>query len=61
MEGARPAEPTTVYIETLTGALYLDKPPVIETYQATWLGLEALALAEEPSRHLIRTTIEEIA
>lgn len=59
MAGARPAEPTTVYAETLTGALYLDKPSVIETYNGAWRGLEAHALDEEASRHLLNQMIEE--
>src|SRR5262249_43074424 len=35
-EGARPAEPSIVYSESLTGALYLDKDKEISTYEADW-------------------------
>jgi hypothetical protein len=59
MEGARPADPTTVYSEGLTGALYLDKPSVVELYHVAWQGLERLALDEKASKELMKTMIGE--
>lgn len=58
-EGPRPAEPTTVYSEGLTGAVYLDKRAEIETYESAWNALDDLALNVEDSRDLIRTLAKE--
>ncbi|WP_327006857.1 helix-turn-helix domain-containing protein [Dactylosporangium sp. NBC_01737] len=58
-EGPRPAEPTTVYGEGLTGAVYLDKRSEIETYENAWNALDDLALNVEDSRELMRTLAKE--
>lgn len=58
-EEGRPAEPTTVYSEGLTGALYLDKPNEIETYEAVWNALDDLALDVDQSRDLMNTLTKE--
>jgi transcriptional regulator with XRE-family HTH domain len=52
-KGTRPSEPTTVYSESLTGALYLDKARDVATYAEAWSALEDLALDEEQSRELV--------
>lgn len=57
--GTRPADPSTVYSESLTGALYLDKPTELQTYTNAWQTLESLALSKEASEDLIAAVIKE--
>ncbi|KWV31032.1 helix-turn-helix domain-containing protein [Micromonospora rifamycinica] len=57
--GTRPAEPSTVYSESLTGSLYLDRPNELETYSEAWQALSALALDERESEDLIGRVIKE--
>ncbi|MGC4812929.1 DUF5753 domain-containing protein [Micromonospora sp. DT228] len=57
--GTRPAEPSTVYCESLTGSLYLDRPSEVETYSQVWQTLSDLALSERASEELISTVIKE--
>ena len=57
--GLRRAEPTTVYIEGLTGALYLDDPVEVDTYQRAWDALHQLALDRDASDDLIGELIKE--
>ncbi|GAA0498800.1 transcriptional regulator [Paractinoplanes deccanensis] len=57
--GAASPEPTTIYCENLTGALYLDKLAEVETYESIWGELEAVALSRADSDDLIATIIEE--
>ena len=52
-------EPTIVYIESLAGALYLDKPAEVRTYTMMWASLSRLALSEEDSARLISLIAEE--
>ncbi|WP_446686786.1 DUF5753 domain-containing protein [Plantactinospora siamensis] len=54
-----PAEPTTIYCEGLTGALYLDRPAEVAAYVRVWRGLDAAALDEQQSRELIGAIAEE--
>jgi transcriptional regulator with XRE-family HTH domain len=54
------SEPTTVYSEGLTGALYLDKPPEIARYDRAWSTLDRAALDVKASRDLIMTIIREV-
>ncbi|MER5454631.1 helix-turn-helix transcriptional regulator [Micromonospora sp. NPDC002389] len=59
--GGRTApEPSVVYSESLTGALYLDKPDELRAYEDTWKRLAALALGEAESRDMIKRTIGEM-
>ncbi|RKN32443.1 helix-turn-helix domain-containing protein [Micromonospora musae] len=59
--GGRAApEPSVVYSESLTGALYLDKPDELAAYQNTWNGVEALALGEAESRDMIKRIAGEL-
>jgi transcriptional regulator with XRE-family HTH domain len=55
----REPEPTTVYSENLTGALYLDKPAEVEVYVDVWDELGRLALDQRESDDLIATIIKE--
>ncbi|ASW54838.1 helix-turn-helix transcriptional regulator [Plantactinospora sp. KBS50] len=59
MRPMSPAEPTTIYCEGLTGALYLDRPAEVAAYTRIWRGLDAAALGEEQSRKLIEAIAEE--
>jgi hypothetical protein len=58
-QGTRPSEPTTVFSEGITGALYLDKPHEVETYADVWQTLGELALSERESQELISVIIKE--
>jgi hypothetical protein len=59
MDGEK-GEPPTVYSESLTGALYLDKPRELTTYEDVWASLGELALAERQSTDMIRKIIGEM-
>jgi len=56
---ARDPEPTTIYQEQPTGALYLDKPAEVETYRDIWAHLDRVALDQNASRALITERAEE--
>ncbi|MEU3453092.1 Scr1 family TA system antitoxin-like transcriptional regulator [Micromonospora sp. NPDC006766] len=49
------AEERMIYVDTLTGALYLDRPSEIAAYAAAHEQLQALALAPKPTRDTLRT------
>ncbi len=57
--GAAPPEPTTIYCESLTGALYLDKVTEVNTYESIWVDLSDVALSEDESDALIHAVIKE--
>ena len=59
--GRASTEPTTVYLENITGALYLDKPAEVAAYDHVWADLETLASGEAESEKMIKTIIEEQA
>lgn len=48
------SEPTTIYVEGWTGALYLDKPKEVERYEDAWADLTKRSLDEDASRDRIR-------
>jgi hypothetical protein len=52
-------EPSVVYRELPTGALYLDRREEIAAYERAWAGLDGLALDEEESRRLITKLADE--
>lgn len=52
-------EPATVYMEGVTGALYLDRPTEVGAYRRLWSDLEALALNEAESETLINAIMKE--
>ncbi|WP_092375394.1 DUF5753 domain-containing protein [Micromonospora phaseoli] len=58
VKGARSAEPTTVYNESLSGALYLDRLDEVRAYAEVWNQLSAAALSSEESRTLLRRIME---
>jgi transcriptional regulator with XRE-family HTH domain len=53
-------DPPVVYCESVTGALYLDRPEEFAAYENIWTSLDALALDEEQSRRLIAKIMEEV-
>ncbi|MFV2100130.1 helix-turn-helix domain-containing protein [Micromonospora sp. LOL_024] len=57
--GRASTEPSTVYLENITGALYLDKPAEVAAFEHVWHDLEALALGEAQSGKSIQVIIEE--
>ncbi|MFY1687510.1 helix-turn-helix domain-containing protein [Plantactinospora sp. WMMB782] len=59
--GLRTPEPTTVYSELLTGALYLDKPAEVATYAKAWRSLEEVALDLSRSADLIAAIAKEMS
>lgn len=58
-DGAYP-EPSTVYLESRTGALYLDRQREVEIYNEMWAGLATKALGEEESSKLITAIMREM-
>ncbi|MFC4110340.1 helix-turn-helix domain-containing protein [Micromonospora zhanjiangensis] len=53
-------EPPVVYHESLTGALYLDRPAELAAYEQVWASLDALALDSEQSRRLVEKILVEV-
>ena len=50
---AEPLEPPLVYVDTLTGAMYLNKPDEVHAYRLVWADLEERALDDAASRKMI--------
>jgi transcriptional regulator with XRE-family HTH domain len=57
--GNGPTEPSTVYGESLTGALYLDQPSEVEAYEDVWISLADKALNGGESKEMINMIIGE--
>ncbi|MGW1059108.1 helix-turn-helix domain-containing protein [Micromonospora rubida] len=53
-------DPSVVYSESVTGALYLDRPEEFAVYEKVWASLLSLALDEEQSRRMIAKIKEEV-
>ncbi|WP_229403984.1 helix-turn-helix transcriptional regulator [Micromonospora sp. NBRC 110038] len=53
-------EPSVVYSESVTGALYLDRPAEFATYDNIWASLLGLALDEGQSMQLIDKIAREV-
>lgn len=54
------AEDRMVYVDTLTGALYLERPGEIAAYAAAHEQLQALALAPKPTRDTLRAIAADL-
>lgn len=54
-------EPTTVYVEGFTGALYFDDVRTVERYQHANAQYRTVALDEQATRDLLRKTAREYA
>ncbi|MEE6261609.1 helix-turn-helix domain-containing protein [Plantactinospora sonchi] len=52
-------EPSVVYSEALTGAIYLDRPEELAAYEHAWSGLTTLALGETQSKDMLTALISE--
>ncbi|WP_280369753.1 helix-turn-helix domain-containing protein [Nocardia wallacei] len=55
-----PLEPPLAYVDTLTGAMYLNKPEEVDAYELVWRDLKKTALSAAESRELIKTAMEEL-
>jgi transcriptional regulator with XRE-family HTH domain len=55
----RPSEPTTVYVDGFTGALFLDKPGEVDRYSTAFTDIWADAIDEAASLDLIAKAAEE--
>jgi len=53
-------EPSVVYSESLTGALYLDRKEELAVYEEVWSSLTSLALDEKQSKLLINKIVGEV-
>lgn len=60
MSGGRPVEPTTVYCEGLTGALYLDQEHEIAQFEEMWACIAEDSLSGDDAITLIKTRAEEL-
>jgi hypothetical protein len=54
------SEPTTVYVEGFTGALYLDKPNEVERYTTAFDDIWSKSLDDAESQKLILTIAREL-
>jgi transcriptional regulator with XRE-family HTH domain len=58
--GRAEAEPSVAYSESLTGAIYLEKPDELRAYRDAWSSLETLALNESESKERLKKIIGEV-
>lgn len=54
-------EPPLAYVDTLTGALYLNKPDESSAYRLVWEDLDDRAFDEAASKKMITTALEELS
>lgn len=54
-------EPPLAYVDTLTGALYLNKPDESSAYRLIWEDLDDRAIDEAASKKMITTALEELS
>ena len=57
---SRGSEPSIIYSDGLTGALYLDKPNEVAAYDGVWASIQATALTEARSRDLVIELTKEL-
>jgi Domain of unknown function (DUF5753) len=50
-----PALPTAVYIEMLTGEMFVERPEEVVVYEATFAQMLAMAIDEDQTREMIST------
>ncbi|WP_436536850.1 helix-turn-helix domain-containing protein [Actinoplanes sp. HUAS TT8] len=60
LAGGKQGEPSTVYSENLTGAIYLDKTDELQVYEDAWSALAELALSKEDSTKMITTLLQSL-
>jgi transcriptional regulator with XRE-family HTH domain len=56
----QPTEPPTIYVDSFTGALYLDKPSEIDQYSRAFEGLWTIATSEPESRNAIAEAAKQL-
>ncbi|HYS38309.1 MAG TPA: helix-turn-helix transcriptional regulator [Pseudonocardiaceae bacterium] len=56
----RAGEPSVVYSDGLTGALYLDKAPEVAAHDAVWVSMWKVSLSESESRKLITSMARKV-
>lgn len=56
-----PIEPSLAYVDTLTGAMYLDKPSEFAAYELVWRDVDKKALSAAKSKELIISALEGFA
>jgi transcriptional regulator with XRE-family HTH domain len=56
-----PLEPPLAYVDTLTGAMYLDKADEVSAYALAWRDLGHRALDEPSSKMMITNALEGLA
>jgi DNA-binding XRE family transcriptional regulator len=52
-----PLEPALVYLDNLTGAMYLNKVGEVDAYRLVWDDLDQRALPEAPSHEMIQAIL----
>jgi len=57
----RSLEPTVIYLEAFTGAMYLDKPSTVAKYEKAFETLRAATLDVQASRRKLRELAKEYA
>jgi transcriptional regulator with XRE-family HTH domain len=57
-ETGEPIEPTLNYIDTVTGAMYLNKPEETRVYETIWRNLDERSLDGAASRDMIVTAMK---
>lgn len=57
---AKLTEPPVVYIQGITGSLYLEKADEVDQYRDAYAGIQGVALDEAESRRLILEIAEEL-
>ncbi|WP_218019998.1 helix-turn-helix domain-containing protein [Nocardia salmonicida] len=56
--GGEPIEPPLAYVDTLTGAMYLNKHTEISAYERVWRDIDKKALSAGRSKELITSALE---
>lgn len=56
-----PIEPSLAYVDTLTGAMYLQKPNEFASYEQVWSDVDAKALDPSDSKNLINEAMKGFA
>lgn len=60
-KGGKPSEPTTVYCQGLTGALYLDQPHEVQKFEDMWASIADDSLTGEDAINLLEKKAGELS
>jgi hypothetical protein len=58
-DSGKEVEPPVTYLESATGAIYLDKPHELRAYDTIWADMTSRALDESRSQSFIHQIAEE--